>query len=204
MTATPRGRRNRVPWMSGPARLIALGLDQADGNRPARMTGALACQGHPGSVRSRRAWVRQAGRNPATAANDTCGPAGRSGLVDAEDDFGGLDEHRDRLALGETQALSGGAGDRRHDLLAGDIHGDLRHHRAELHVLDGPVELVSGTEPHDLLPGSSSAGPGGRLYLPSPTGAPAADAPGRTQATWTKGRCRRSGSAARSTSRVTG
>ena len=82
------------------------------------------------------------------------GPVGQLGLVDAEEDRAGLDEHRDRPALGEAKALGGGPGDRRHDLLASDIHGDLCHHRAELHVADGAVELVAGTEPDDLLLGS--------------------------------------------------
>jgi hypothetical protein len=36
---------------------------------------------------------------------------GQLGLVDAEEDRAGLDEHRDRPAFGEAKALGGGPGD---------------------------------------------------------------------------------------------
>src|SRR5512132_53953 len=79
-------------------------------------------------------------------------PWRRSALLDAEDDLGGLDEHGDGLALGQAEALGRGSGDGRHDLLAGDVDGDLGHDRAELDVADGAAELVTGAELHlDLL-----------------------------------------------------
>jgi hypothetical protein len=105
----------------------------------------------------------------------TVGPAGQSGVVDAEDDLGGLNEHRDRPTLGQAKALGGGPGDHRHDVLAGDIHGDLCHHRAERSTL--LTVPLSWFRALSLTISSSvqQARDRWRSLVPSPAGRPAVD-----------------------------
>ena len=73
------------------------------------------------------------------------GPSPPYRLVDADRHLGGLDENRCGHPGGQAEVLRGVFGDRcRHDLLAAvEAHLDGCHYCAEIHLGNGPAQLIS-------------------------------------------------------------
>jgi hypothetical protein len=83
------------------------------------------------------------------------------GLVDAQQNLGALMKTVTGLPSARPSRSARGTGDRRDDLVAVDIDGDLGHHRAKLDVPDGASELVAGAELREGLLGGIGVGRGG-------------------------------------------